>query len=330
MKKTRIDFMNIGNVEFENNIFLAPMAGVTDKPFRILCKEMGCGFVYTEMVSSKGLFYNSDKTKLMLDIDERELPVGVQLFGSDPKIMGEMAYEVSKDDKVSIIDINMGCPAPKIVKNCEGSALMKDPKLAYDIIYEASKKSLVPVTVKFRKGWDDDNINAVEFAKMAENSGASAVTVHGRTRVQMYEGSADWDIIRKVKQSVNIPVIGNGDVFSPEDAKRMLDETGCDGVLVARGAMGNPWIFKRIIHYLSTGEMLPEPSPKERIDMAIRHTNMMVEYKGENIGVKEMRKHIAWYIKGLRNASSVKNMINTINSKEELIEALLSYKNDLE
>ena len=322
--------MNIGNVEFENNIFLAPMAGVTDKPFRILCKEMGCGFVYTEMVSSKGLFYNSDKTKLMLDIDERELPVGVQLFGSDPKIMGEMAYEVSKDDKVSIIDVNMGCPAPKIVKNCEGSALMKDPKLASDIIYEVSKKSLVPVTVKFRKGWDDDNINAVEFAKMAENSGASAVTVHGRTRKQMYEGNADWDIIRKVKQSVNIPVIGNGDVFSPEDAKRMLDETGCDGVLVARGAMGNPWIFKRIIHYLSTGEMLPEPSPKGRIDMAIRHTNMMVEYKGENIGVKEMRKHIAWYIKGLKNATSVKNMINTINSKEELIDVLLSYKRDVE
>ena len=322
--------MNIGNVEFENNIFLAPMAGVTDKPFRILCKEMGCGFVYTEMVSSKGLFYNSDKTKLMLDIDERELPVGVQLFGSDPKIMGEMAYEVSKDDKVSIIDINMGCPAPKIVKNCEGSALMKDSKLASDIMYEASKKSLVPVTVKFRKGWDDDNINAVEFAKMAENSGASAVTVHGRTRKQMYEGNADWDIIRKVKQSVNIPVIGNGDVFSPEDAKRMLDETGCDGVLVARGAMGNPWIFKRIIHYLSTGEMLPEPSPKGRIDMAIRHTNMMVEYKGENIGVKEMRKHIAWYIKGLKNATSVKNMINTINSKEELIDVLLSYKRDVE
>jgi nifR3 family TIM-barrel protein len=322
--------MNIGNVEFENNIFLAPMAGVTDKPFRILCKEMGCGFVYTEMVSSKGLFYNSDKTKLMLDIDDREFPVGVQLFGSDPNIMGEMAYEVSKDDKVSIIDVNMGCPAPKIVKNCEGSALMKDPKLASDIIYEVSKKSLVPVTVKFRKGWDDDNINAVEFAKMAENSGASAVTVHGRTRKQMYEGNADWDIIRKVKQSVNIPVIGNGDVFSPEDAKRMLDETGCDGVLVARGAMGNPWIFKRIIHYLSTGEMLPEPSPKGRIDMAIRHTNMMVEYKGENIGVKEMRKHIAWYIKGLKNATSVKNMINTINSKEELIDVLLSYKRDVE
>lgn len=330
MKKTRNDFMKIGNVEFENNIFLAPMAGVTDKPFRILCKEMGCGFVYTEMVSSKGLFYNSDKTKLMLDIDERELPVGVQLFGSDPKIMGDMAYEVSKDDKVSIIDINMGCPAPKIVKNCEGSALMKDLKLASDIIYEVSKKSLVPVTVKFRKGWDDDNINAVEFAKMAEDSGVSAVTVHGRTRKQMYEGSADWDIIRKVKQSINIPVIGNGDVFSPEDAKRMLDETGCDGVLVARGAMGNPWIFNRILHYLSTAEILSEPSPQEKIDMAIRHTNMMVEYKGENTGVKEMRKHISWYIKGLRNASSVKNIINTISSKEELIEVLLRYKNEIE
>lgn len=321
--------MKIGSVEFSNNVFLAPMAGVTDKPFRILCKELNCGFVYTEMVSSKGLFYNSAKTHLMLDIDDREVPAGVQLFGSDPEIMGEMAGEVSKNDKVAIIDINMGCPAPKIVKNCEGSALMKNPELASKIIKSVVRNSSVPVTVKFRKGWDDSSINAVEFAIMAEESGASAVTVHGRTRVQMYEGTADWDIIRKVKLSVNIPVIGNGDIFTPEAAKRIIDETECDGILIARGAMGNPWIFKRTVHYLKSGELLPEPSPSDRIDMAIRHTGMIVDFKGEVVGVKEMRKHIAWYLKGLKNSTQIKNAVNIINKKEELIDILIEYKKNL-
>jgi putative TIM-barrel protein, nifR3 family len=321
--------MRIGSVEFDNNVFLAPMAGVTDKPFRIICREMGCGFVYTEMVSSKGLFYNSVRTYDMLSIDEREAPVGVQLFGSDPEIMGRMAEEVSKYDRVAIIDINMGCPASKIVKNCEGSALMKDMDLASKIIKSVVKYSSLPVTVKFRKGWDDKNINAVEFAKMAEDSGACAIAVHGRTRVQMYEGKADWDIIRRVKEAVRIPVMGNGDVFSPEDAKAMFNETGCDGILVARGAMGNPWIFKRIVHYLKCGELLPEPAPSERIAMAIRHTEMMVSSKGEITGVKEMRKHIAWYIKGLRDASSIKNKINTITTMDELIETLNEYKESL-
>lgn len=318
--------MKIGGIEFSSNVFLAPMAGVTDKPFRILCKELDCGFVYTEMISSKGLYYSSLKTQLMIDIDQEEAPAGVQLFGSDPEIMGQMAGEVSKDRKVALIDINMGCPVTKVVKHCEGSALMRNIPLAKSIIENVVKNSSVPVTVKFRKGWDDDNINAVEFAKMAEESGASAVSIHGRTRAQMYEGSADWDIIRKVKQNVNIPVIGNGDIFSPEAAKKMLSETGCDGILVARGAMGNPWIFKRINHYLSTGELLEEPSPFEKIDMAIRHTCMLVEYKGEHTGVREMRKHIAWYIKGLRNATSVKTAVNSIISKDELIDALLNYK----
>lgn len=318
--------MNIGGVEFANNVFLAPMAGVTDKAFRIICREMGCGFAYTEMVSSKGLYYNSRKTRLMLDIDEREAPVGVQLFGSDPDIMGQMARVVCEDDKVALIDINMGCPAPKIVKNCEGSALMKNPDLASKIIRSTVENSKIPVTVKFRKGWDENSINAVEFAVMAEESGASALSIHGRTRSQMYQGSADWDIIRRVKDAVHIPVMGNGDIFSPEAARRMLDETGCDGILVARGAMGNPWIFKRIVHYLDTGELLPEPTPEERIDMAIRHTLMLVDFKGETCGVREMRTHTAWYIKGLKNAANVKNSINTIDEMDELIELLQQYK----
>lgn len=318
--------MKIGDMDFANNVFLAPMAGVTDKAFRILCREMGCGFVYTEMVSSKGLYYNSEKTRFMLDIDDREAPAGVQLFGSDPDIMGEMAAKVSKDKKVALVDINMGCPAPKIVKNCEGSALMKDLDLASRIIRSVAGNSSAPVTVKFRKGWDDDNINAVEFAVMAQESGAGAVSVHGRTRAQMYEGKADWDIIRRVKESVKIPVIGNGDIVSPEAARRMMDETGCDGILVARGAMGNPWIFKRINHYLQYGELLPEPTPCEKIDMAIRHIEMAVLFKGEAIGTREMRKHIAWYIKGLKNASPVKVLINSADKKDEMIEILLNYK----
>lgn len=318
--------MKIGNIEFANNIFLAPMAGVTDKAFRIICREFGCGFVYTEMISAKGLYYNSRKTHMMLDIDDREAPVGVQIFGSDPDIMGRMAKLVCEDKRVALIDINMGCPAPKIVKNCEGAALMKDPEKASEIIKSTVKNSSKPVTVKFRKGWDESSINAVEFAVMAEESGASAISIHGRTRAQMYQGNADWEIIRKVKESVSIPVIGNGDVFSPEAAKRIFDETGCDGILIARGAMGNPWIFKRCIHYIKTNELLPEPTPGERIDMAIKHALMLIDFKGEAVGIREMRSHAAWYIKGLRNASAVKNAINAITQKDELVELLEQYK----
>lgn len=320
--------MKIRNFQPQNNVFLAPMAGITDKAFRVLCKEQGCGLVYTEMVSSKGLFYGSKKTEIMLDIDEFEAPVGIQLFGSDPEIMGNMAELLSQNPRVALIDINMGCPAPKIIKNCEGSALMKDPVLAEKIIKSVARKSLKPVTVKFRKGWDDTQINAVEFGKMAEGAGATAVTVHGRTRAQMYEGFADWNIIAQVKKALSIPVIGNGDVVSPESARKLFEETGCDGIMIARGAMGNPWLFKRIITYLETGEIISEPSNEEKIDMAIRHLNMMVELKGSK-GVIEMRKHIAWYLKGMKGATKMKECINKIATSQEMIEQLIEYKRTL-
>lgn len=321
--------MQIGNIVFSNNVFLAPMAGVTDKAFRIICKELDCGFVYTEMVSSRGLHYNSQKTFNMLDIDDREAPAGVQLFGCSPEIMGETAAKICQNDKIILIDINMGCPAPKIVKNGEGSALMKNPKLASNIIRSVVHNSRVPVTVKFRKGWDDESINAVEFAKMAEESGASAVSVHGRTKMQMYEGRADLDIIKKVKKAVKIPVLGNGDIFDPVSAKKMLDETECDGILVARGAMGNPWIFENINIYLKTGILKNNITPSEQIDMAIKHLNMAVSFKGEKLAVKEMRKHIAWYLKGLKNSADIKNTINNIVDKNDIIKILLEYKYSL-
>ncbi len=308
-----------------NNIFLAPMAGVTDKAFRIICREHECGLVYTEMVSSKGLYYGSKRTEIMLDIDDRETPVVIQIFGSDPQIMGDMAEVISENPKVALIDINMGCPAPKITKNCEGSALMREPKLAESIIKSTVLKSKKPVTVKFRKGWDDTSINGVEFAKMAEGAGAAAVAVHGRTRVQMYEGKADLSIIAKVKEAVKIPVIGNGDVVSPETAKRLFDETGCDAIMVGRGALGNPWIFNRISHYLKTGEIIPEPSCEERIDASILHLNMMHNFKGQK-GVIEMRKHLGWYLKGIKGAALMRDKINKLEDIDEIKKLLISLK----
>lgn len=320
--------MNIKSFIPGNNVFLAPMAGVTDKAFRVICMEHGCGLVYTEMVSSKGLFYGSKKTEVMLDIDERETPAAVQLFGSDPEIMGNMAEVVSSSSRVALIDINMGCPAPKIIKNCEGSALMRDLKLAERIIRNTVLKSKKPVTVKFRKGWDDASINAVEFAMMAEGAGASAVAVHGRTRAQMYEGYADWSIIAAVKKAIKIPVIGNGDVVSPETAKKMLEETGCDAIMIGRGSLGNPWIFERTIHYLKTGEILPEPQDVERIDGALLHLDMMHAFKGQK-GVIEMRKHIAWYLKGIRGATLIRDKVNRLNNIDEIKSLLMECKNDL-
>ncbi len=316
--------MNIGNTILDNNIFLAPMAGVTDMPFRILCKEQGCGLVYTEMVSAKGMHYNDERSFKLTEINELEKPAAIQIFGSDPYIMAGIAERLNDSD-ASIIDINMGCPAPKITKNGEGSALMLKPQLVGDIIKAVVKASVKPVTVKFRKGWNDDNINAVEIAKIAEENGAKAVAVHGRTREQYYSGTADWDIIKKVKESVSIPVVGNGDIFKPEDAKRMLEYTGCDAVMVGRGAQGNPWLFGRILNYIKTGELLPEPDAEEKINTIIRHMRMLVDLKGEHTGVCEMRKHIAWYIKGMRNATYVKEKVFRISDKEEIIELLQEY-----
>ena len=308
--------IRIGNVELKNNVIMAPMAGITDTAYRVILEEMGVGLVSTEMVSAKGIFYNNRNNQTILHTAENEHPIAVQLFGADPMIMAGMAERVS--EKFDIIDVNMGCPVPKIVNNGEGSALMKNPKQAFQILEMMSRVLKKPVTVKFRKGFDDRHINAVEFAKMAEQAGVSAITIHGRTRAQMYAGQADWDIIRKVKEAVSIPVFGNGDIFTPEDAKRMIDETGVDGVAIARGAKGNPWLIRRTIHYLETGELLPEPSVEERRAMVIRHAELMVQFKGERLAIPEMRKHMAWYSSGLPGSSKLRGEMNAMSTLEEL------------
>lgn len=318
--------MKISNLEFNNIAFLAPLAGVTDTAFRTICREMGCGLVYTEMISAKGLYYKNENTCNMLQFSNIEKPVAVQLFGKEPEIMAAAAEMLNDNKDVCIIDINMGCPAPKIVKNGEGSALMKDPKLAGEIVSRVKKNSTKPVTVKFRKGYDENDVNGLEFAKRMEASGADAVTIHGRTRSQMYEGKADWSIINEIKSAVQIPVIGNGDIFSHEDAGKMLDLTGCDGIMIGRGAMGNPWIFSQI-RQMNLGETVTYPSPAEKIDTILKHYSMAITYLGENRAVREMRKHIAWYIKGIKNCTEIKNKINYETCSNKVFDLLIEYKN---
>ena len=319
--------LTIGNVTLDNNLILAPMAGVTDLPFRVLCKEQGAGLICMEMVSAKGIYYNNKNTESLLAIDEREHPVSLQLFGSDPEIMSEMAKRI-EHRPFDILDINMGCPVPKVVNNGDGSALMKNPILAGEIIEKTAKAIKKPLTVKIRKGFDEAHVNAVEMAHIAEESGAAAIAVHGRTREQYYSGKADWEIIRKVKEAVKIPVIGNGDIFTPQDAYRMQQETGCDGLMTARGAQGNPWIFAQINHFLETGEELPKPSAKEMVDMVLRHAKMQIAFKGEFTGMREMRKHAAWYTGGYKHASRLRSLLNeveTYEQLEELLETFASY-----
>ncbi len=315
--------MQIGKVKLANKVFSAPMAGVTDRAFRLIAREMGCGLVFTEMISDQALLYGNKKTMDMVEFSQEPRPLGVQIFGANPEYMVRAAKIVA-DRGADIIDINMGCPAPKIVKNNEGCALMKDPELAYRIVKAVVQSTDKPVTVKMRKGWDEKNINAVELAISVVEAGAAAVTVHGRTREQFYSGEADWEIIRQVKEAVNVPVIGNGDIKRPQDAAKMIELTGCDAVMIGRAAMGNPWIFKQTITYLETGELLPDPDPQERINMAIRHLNLIVADKGEYIGVREMRKHAAWYTKGFPGAAQLRQRINQAKTSAELKAILLA------
>lgn len=319
--------LRIGNITLENNLILGPMAGVTDLPFRVLCKEQGAGMICMEMVSAKAILYKNKNTNELLTIDEREHPVSLQLFGSDPDIISRMAKQI-EPLPFDILDINMGCPVPKVVGNGDGCALMKQPLLAGEIIEKTVKAIDKPVTVKIRKGFDENHVNAVEMAHIAQECGAAAVAVHGRTREQFYAGAADWEIIRKVKEAVKIPVIGNGDLLTGKDIKEMERQTGCDGFMIARGAQGNPWIFKEMLYYLETGKNMERPSMKEIVDMMLRHAKMLISYKGDYTGIREMRKHAAWYVRGCQNAAKLRARINEVESYGELLaifEEVLSY-----
>lgn len=313
--------MRIGNVVIDNNIALGPMAGVTDLPFRILCKEQGCGLLYTEMVSAKAILYKNKNTDELLKTLPQESPVAVQLFGNDPDIMTEIALRL-EEMPFDIIDINMGCPVPKIVNNREGSALMLEPKTVEKILSKMAKELHKPLTIKIRKGFDDENVNAVEIAKIAEACGVSAIAVHGRTRQQYYSGMADWDIIKQVKENVNIPVIGNGDIVDGITANKMLESTGCDGIMIGRAARGNPWIFKQVAHYINTGEQISKPDIIELKKMILRHSRMLLDMKGDYTGIREMRKHVSWYTAGYPHSAEIRRRVNMVESYEELEEVL--------
>ena len=314
----------IGNVTLDNPLILAPMAGVTDLPFRLLCKEQGAGLICMEMVSAKAIYYKNKNTEQLLEISPKEHPVSLQLFGSDPEIIAEMAARI-EERPFDILDFNMGCPVPKVVNNGEGSALMKNPKLVEEILSRLVKAVEKPVTVKIRKGFDDDHVNAVEIAKIAESCGVAAIAVHGRTRQQYYSGQADWDIIRQVKEAVAVPVIGNGDLLCAGDVADMREETGCDGFMIGRGAQGNPWIFKQIIHKLETGEDLPRPTVQEVCEMVLRHARLQIETKGEYTGIREIRKHAAWYTAGYKNSAKLRGRINEVESMEDLEKLFLEF-----
>lgn len=313
--------LKIGNVTLENNLILAPMAGVTDLPFRLLCKEQGAGLLCTEMVSAKAIYFKNKNTKSLMQILPEERPVSLQLFGSEPDLMAQIAAQI-EEQPFDILDINMGCPVPKVVNNGEGSALMKNPKLVWEIVHKVSHAIQKPLTVKIRKGFREDQVNAVEIAKIIEDAGAAAIAVHGRTREQYYSGQADWNIIRQVKEAVSIPVIGNGDVDSPENARRILDETGCDGIMIGRAAQGNPWIFSRTREYLAHGIIPPIPTHQQIKETILRHAQLQLKYKGEYTGMREMRKHVAWYTAGMPHSASIRRQVNTVETYEQLEELL--------
>ncbi|MBO5167115.1 MAG: tRNA dihydrouridine synthase DusB [Lachnospiraceae bacterium] len=313
--------LTIGNVELDNPVILAPMAGVTDLPFRLLCKEQGAGLLCMEMVSAKAIYYNNKNTDALMEIRPEECPVSLQLFGSDADIMAEMAKRI-EERPFAILDINMGCPVPKVVNNGEGSALMKNPKLVEEIVSKVSRAISKPVTIKIRRGFDDNHLNAVEIAKIAESAGAAAVAVHGRTREQYYSGKADWECIRAVKEAVKIPVIGNGDITDAHAAKAMFEQTGCDGVMIGRGSQGNPWIFREVVQYLQTGEIPDRPTMAEVRKVVERHAALQLEIKGEYTGVREMRKHLAWYTTGYPNSAKFRQMVNCVETMEDLVKSL--------
>lgn len=319
--------MKIGNVATDNNIFLAPMAGITDLPFRLICKEKGAGLVYTEMVSAKALLYGDEKTKLLLKTCKEERPLAVQIFGSDIESIAYASKYVS--EFADIVDINMGCPAPKVVKNGDGSRLLLDLELVKQIVETAVKNSKVPVTVKIRKGWDEEHIVALEAAKIIEQAGASAITVHGRTRSQYYSGEADWEIIKKVKETVKIPVIGNGDLKCAEDVEKAFKFSNVDGVMIGRATLGNPWIFSQTLEYLKTGKKISKPSNEERLNIILKHIELEINEKGERVAIKEMRKHISAYTKSLKDSSQFRNKMNTLETKKEVIDCLKEYFNTL-